>query len=444
MISNILELTVSEFSRSIKRVLEDNFGYLRIKGEVTGFKKAASGHLYFTLKEESAILTAVCFRNMAQLIDFELVDGLEVVVSGKITTYEGRSNYQIIVEKVEMAGIGAIMEMIEKRRKKLLAEGLFDEKHKKPIPFFPRSIGVITSKTGSVIEDIKHRIENRCPTHILLYPVLVQGQKACLEIVNALKFFNNLENKNKPDVVIIARGGGSFEDLLPFNDEILVREVFSSKIPVISAIGHETDTSLIDYVSDLRAPTPTAAAEFATPVLFDLKSQLEYLSQKIRALPLNYLEEKWRFLRDLQKYTASPRQVIEQFEERLENANKGLKNLIKSFFEKNLQKINSLQISNQVIFGQINLVNQKINHLFDSLKTKLKGNLEIKQINLNNLEKLLKSHHYQEILNRGFAMIKDKNGSLITSTNEINLKDKFIVEISDGKIEGEVINKYES
>lgn len=441
MISNILELTVSEFSRSIKRVLEDNFGYLRIKGEVTGFKKAASGHLYFTLKEESAILTAVCFRNMAQLIDFELVDGLEVVVSGKITTYEGRSNYQIIVEKVEMAGIGAIMEMIEKRRKKLLAEGLFDEKHKKPIPFFPRSIGVITSKTGSVIEDIKHRIENRCPTHILLYPVLVQGQKACLEIVNALKFFNNLENKNKPDVIIIARGGGSFEDLLPFNDEILVREVFSSKIPVISAIGHETDTSLIDYVSDLRAPTPTAAAEFATPVLFDLKSQLEYLSQKIRALPLNYLEEKWRFLRDLQKYTASPRQVIEQFEERLENANKGLKNLIKSFFENNLQKINSLQISNQVIFGQINLVNQKINHLFDSLKTKLKGNLEIKQINLNNLEKLLKSHHYQEILNRGFAMIKDKNGSLITSTNEINLKDKFIVEISDGKIEGEVINK---
>lgn len=181
---NVPEFTVSEFSRAIKRTVEDAFGYVRISGEISGFKKATSGHLYFTLKDENAVLSAVCFRGAASLINFEIGDGLQVCASGRITTFEGRSNYQIIVEKLEIAGVGAILEMIEKRRQKLLSEGLFDQIHKKPIPFFPKIIGVITSPTGAVIEDIKHRIEARCPTHILLYPTLVQGDKAAAEIIS--------------------------------------------------------------------------------------------------------------------------------------------------------------------------------------------------------------------------------------------------------------------
>ena len=180
---NIPEFTVSEFSRSIKRIVEDAFGYVRIKGEIVGFKRASSGHLYFSLKHEDATLSSVCFRNMAQLVNFEIADGLQVTASGKITTYEGRSNYQIIVEKLEISGIGAILEMIEKRRQKLLAEGLFDDIHKKKIPFFPKIIGVITSETGAVIEDIKHRIQNRCPLNMILYPTLVQGDKAAKNII---------------------------------------------------------------------------------------------------------------------------------------------------------------------------------------------------------------------------------------------------------------------
>ena len=407
---NVPEFTVSEFSRSIKRTVEDAFGYVRIHGEISGFKKAISGHLYFALKDENALISAVCFRGAASGISFEIGDGLQVCASGKITTYEGRSNYQIIVEKIEIAGVGAILEMIEKRRQKLFAEGLFDAIHKKPIPFFPKIIGVITSPTGAVIEDIKHRVEARCPSHIMLYPSAVQGEKAAAEIISGIKYFNSLK-KNRPDVLIIARGGGSFEDLLCFSDENLIREVFKSEIPLISAVGHEVDTTLIDYVSDLRAPTPTAAAEFATPVLSDLKSQLNFYSEKLEFVPENFLNQNILRLKNLQRYLLDPRKIIEQISERLRR----------------------LQISNELIFSKIDSEKRKVSFAFERINSRLEQRIKENLTNLNSLGKILATNHYREILKRGFALIKNSSGEPLFSIEKVKIEQEIIVEMSDGE-----------
>ena len=407
---NVPEFTVSEFSRSIKRTVEDAFGYVRIHGEISGFKKATSGHLYFALKDENALISAVCFRGAASGISFEIGDGLQVCASGKITTYEGRSNYQIIVEKIEIAGVGAILEMIEKRRQKLFAEGLFDAIHKKPIPFFPKIIGVITSPTGAVIEDIKHRVEARCPAHIMLYPSAVQGEKAAAEIISGIKYFNSLK-KNRPDVLIIARGGGSFEDLLCFSDENLIREVFKSEIPLISAVGHEVDTTLIDYVSDLRAPTPTAAAEFATPVLSELKSQLNFYSEKLEFVPENFLNQNILRLKNLQRYLLDPRKIIEQISERLRR----------------------LQISNELIFSKIDSEKRKVSFAFERINSRLEQRIKENLTNLNSLGKILATNHYREILKRGFALIKNSSGEPLFSIEKVKIEQEIIVEMSDGE-----------
>ncbi len=435
---NIPELSVSEFSRSIKRVVEDAFGYVKITGEITGFKKASSGHLYFNLKDESANLSAVCFRNLAQLVNFEIADGLKVKAFGKVTTFEGRSNYQIIVEKLEISGIGAILEMIEKRRQKLALEGLFDQIHKKKLPFFPQIIGVITSQTGSVIEDIKHRILERCPSHILLYPTLVQGEKAAQEIILALKFFNKLK-VSKPDVIIIARGGGSFEDLLPFSDEALVRQIFESSIPIVSAVGHETDTTLIDYVADLRAPTPTAAAELVTPVLNDLKAQINFYQEKLEFLPRNFLNEKNQHIKNLQKYIISPANKLAQINDNFLLLLNKINFLVKNFYDKKIQKIDSLQISKQVFFEKINSSSQKSDFVFKQLKSILDNKIKIEENNFSNLEKMLKSNDYKAVLRRGFSLVKNKNNELISSSNQVKIDDEIFIEMADDTIKSRVI-----
>ena len=439
MTFNIPEFTVTEFSRSIKRVVEDAFGYVRIKGEITGFKKASSGHLYFSLKDEDATLSAVCFRNMASLINFEMADGLQITASGRVTTFEGRSNYQIIVEKVEISGIGAVLEMIEKRRQKLIVEGLFDEIHKKPLPFFPKIIGVITSETGAVLQDIKHRIEARCPTKMKLYPTLVQGEKAVIEIIEAIKFFNKLKSGERPDVLIIARGGGSFEDLLPFNDENLVRAVFASEIPIISAIGHETDTSLIDYVADLRAPTPTAAAELATPILSDLKNQLNFLHEKLNFLPQNILAERFQHIKNLQRYIADPANLLKQIKEKFISLEKRFSASCSNFFENKSHKLAKIQFSNDNILGKIKIFEQKNEYLFKSLELRLNNDLKEKKTNLENLNKLLKAHHYNEILKRGFSLVKNEKGEIISSLSQIQTKQKIITEVCDGEFSSYVL-----
>jgi exodeoxyribonuclease VII large subunit len=271
-------LSVSELSGALKRHIENAFGQVRVRGEISGFKRHASGHCYFTLKDENACIDAVIWRTSAGSLAFRPEDGAEVIATGKLTTYPGRSKYQIVIDRMELAGEGALLALLEKRRKALAAEGLFDAGRKRKLPFLPRVIGVVTSPTGAVIRDILHRLEDRCPTHVILWPVAVQGEGASAKIAAAIRAFPAIEPK--PDLIIVARGGGSIEDLWPFNEEEVVRAAAECPIALISAVGHETDTTLIDFASDLRAPTPTAAAEIAVPVRTELFAQLSELQHR--------------------------------------------------------------------------------------------------------------------------------------------------------------------
>jgi len=275
---NAPALSVSELSGALKRTVETAFGLVRVRGEISGWKRHASGHCYFTLKDEAACIDAVIWKGQAGSLAFRPEDGAEVIVTGKLTTYPGRSKYQIVVSRMELAGEGALMALLDKRRRVLAAEGLFDETKKRKLPYLPRVIGVVTSPTGAVIRDILHRLEDRCPTHVIVWPVPVQGEGAAERIAAAIRGFASFEPR--PDLIIVARGGGSIEDLWAFNEEEVVRAAASSPIPLISAVGHETDTTLIDFASDRRAPTPSAAAEMAVPVRAELAAWLAELGHR--------------------------------------------------------------------------------------------------------------------------------------------------------------------
>ncbi len=437
---NILELTVGEFSRAIKNVVEDTFGYVRIKGEISGFKKASSGHLYFNLKDEEGLLNAVCFKNAADLVNFEMADGLAIVASGKISTFGARSNYQIIVEKIEIAGIGAMLAMIEKRRQKLAAEGLFDQIHKKPIPFFVRKIGVITSETGAVIQDIIHRVEARCGAHLLVYPSATQGKEAAPNVIKAIRYFNKLKNEARPQLLIIARGGGSFEDLLPFNDEDLVREVFKSEIPIISAVGHETDTTLIDFVADLRAPTPTAAAELATPVLTELKAALQKYVQEILLAKNRFFVEKNQQLQNLQKRVVHPLANINRAAEKLQFLQQKINVAANNIFATKSAQLSASRLSAITILHKINFSHEKINNFDAVIKSATVSLLKNSQTKLQNLEKLLNSGHYKTILERGFSLVKNAKNQLVSSVEGIKPKEEIFIEMFDGEFSAYVLS----
>ncbi len=272
---------MTELSGALKRTVESAFGFVRVRGEISGWKRHGSGHCYFTLKDNSACIDAVIWRGQAGSLAFPPADGLDVVATGKLTTYAGRSKYQIVVDRLELAGEGALMALLDQRRRALAAEGLFDADRKRPLPFLPHIIGVVTSPTGAVIRDILHRLEDRCPAQVLLWPVPVQGEGAAGKVAAAIRGFAG--HDPRPDVLIVARGGGSIEDLWAFNEEEVVRAAADSPIPLISAVGHETDTTLIDFVADRRAPTPTAAAEMAVPVRTELAALLAGLGQRSRA-----------------------------------------------------------------------------------------------------------------------------------------------------------------
>lgn len=277
---NAPALSVSELSAQLKRTVEDRFGHVRLRGEISGYKRAASGHIYLSLKDDSARIDGIIWKGVAGRLGFMPQDGIEVVVTGKLTTYPGRSSYQIVIERMELAGEGALMQLLERLKKQLAAEGLFAPERKKRLPYLPRVIGVVTSPTGAVIRDILHRLEDRCPTHVLLWPVLVQGEGAAAQVAAAVHGFSAMAPGGpvpRPDLVIVARGGGSIEDLWAFNEEAVVRAVADCTIPIISAVGHETDTTLCDYAADVRAPTPTAAAEMAVPVRAELMAGLTEL-----------------------------------------------------------------------------------------------------------------------------------------------------------------------
>jgi exodeoxyribonuclease VII large subunit len=285
---NAQPLTISEISALLKRTVEDRFGFVRLRGELSGVKRAASGHFYCALKDEGAVIDGVMWKGNAARLNFRAEDGLEVIATGKLTTYPGRSKYQIVIDSLELAGEGALLALLEKTRARLAAEGLFDAGRKRRLPFLPQVIGVVTSPTGAVIRDILHRLADRFPTHVVVWPVLVQGHGAAEQVAAAVRGFSGLQPGGpvpRPDVVIVARGGGSIEDLWSFNEEAVVRAIAECSIPVISAVGHETDTTLADYAADRRAPTPTAAAEMAVPVRADLALTLaDFAARQRRAV----------------------------------------------------------------------------------------------------------------------------------------------------------------
>ena len=311
--------------------MEDAFPFVRVRGEISGLKFATSGHTYFDLKDDKAVLNAIIWKQAARAVGLKPEQGMEVVCTGRITTYPGSSRYQLIVERIELAGLGALMAMLEERKKKLAAEGLFAAERKKPLPFLPEVIGVVTSPTGAVIRDIMHRLNERFPRRVLLWPVAVQGEKAPAEIAAAIRGFNALTPGGavpRPDVLIVARGGGSIEDLMAFNEEIVVRAAAESAIPLISAVGHETDTTLIDFAADRRAPTPTAAAEMAVPVRADLLQQLMQNDQRlVRGFTRGMTQRRTelqsasaRLPRADQLFAHEPRQRFDQAAERLGHA----------------------------------------------------------------------------------------------------------------------------
>ncbi|EGJ23302.1 exodeoxyribonuclease VII large subunit [Cereibacter sphaeroides WS8N] len=327
---NTPEFTVSELSGAVKRVIEGEFGLVRVRGEIGRVSRPASGHLYFDLKDDRAVMAAICWKGQAGRLSVRPEEGMEVVATGRMTTFPGQSKYQIIVEDMAPAGAGALMAMLEKRRAALAAEGLFDAARKHPLPFLPRVIGVVTSPSGAVIRDILHRLRDRFPSHVLIWPVAVQGEKCAPEVAAAIRGFNALPEGGpipRPDLLIVARGGGSLEDLWGFNEEIVVRAAAESRIPLISAVGHETDTTLIDHAADRRAPTPTAAAEMAVPVRLELLAGLDGQGARLSRCAAETIRRRDQRLRDLaralprlESLVAGPSQRFDLWSGRLSGA----------------------------------------------------------------------------------------------------------------------------
>ena len=413
---NIQEYSVSEISDSIKGTLENSFGYVKVRGEVSGLSRPASGHIYLNLKDDKAVIKAIIWRSSAARISFVPEDGLEVICSGKLTTgysdrYPGRSDYSIIVDSITPAGEGALMALLEQRKKKLAAEGLFEEQYKKSLPKYPETIGIVTSPTGAVIKDILHRLNERFPCNVILWPVPVQGQDAAQLISDAVDGFNNLSSKdevNIPNLIIIARGGGSIEDLWPFNEEIVIRSVFKSNIPIVSAIGHETDTTLIDFVSDLRAPTPTAAAEISTP---DKEELLRDISEKNNRL--NY---------SINLYLDNLKDNFISIKDKLPVSLKLFLNNLTSHFQNISQSLNFRVIGEQLKSSKVKLIS-----LEESLLKAKNILVERLQKELDNKSTLLESLSYKSVLKRGYSVTRSSN-KIIKSKKDLKDESELIIE----------------
>jgi exodeoxyribonuclease VII large subunit len=420
------EYTVSMLSALIKRSIEQNFKGVRLKAEVSALKVHSSGHIYFTLKDSGAIIDAVCWKGVAQKQKIKLEDGMEIRCTGQVTTYPMRSKYQFIVEQFELAGIGELLKLLEERKKKLAAEGLFDLAKKKPLPMLPKLIGIITSPTGAVIKDMLHRIRERFPRNILLWPVLVQGSEASEQIVAAIAGMNALPVEQRPDVLIVARGGGSFEDLMPFNEENIVRAVANSKIPVISAVGHETDTTLIDYVADVRAPTPTAAAEFVVPERIKLQADVGKAFARLNLVTSSDLEKKRLFLRSnkILNIEGIVGEKIQRTDFIFDRVLAGMQ-----------QNISRRKIFLARIAVQKPIIRENVNDVWQKLQFMFLGELEKVKNNFTLVAHALESNSHANILRKGFAFVESKQSVPITSVRKAKEHATFNLVFADGRIE---------
>ncbi len=433
---NIPVFTVSELSQALKLTIEETFQQVRVRGEISGFKRAASGHLYFALKDADAVLEAVVWRGATGRLGLKPEDGIEVIATGRLTTYPGRSKYQIVIERLELAGEGALLKLLEERRKKLAAEGLFDAQRKKPLPFLPEVIGVVTSPTGAVIRDILHRLSDRFPRRVLLWPVLVQGEGAAEQVAAAIAGFNRLEAGGpvpRPDVLIVARGGGSLEDLWAFNEEIVVRAAAASRIPLISAVGHETDTTLIDFAADVRAPTPTAAAEMAVPVRIELLAQVMDLTARLTGTMQRFFEDRAVRLRDLARALPKLPRLIEEQAQRLDDWSERLKNSLEVWFDRKLIKVNELTARLKSQKPQIGHVANQLRAETRALVTTMETILRDAQARFRQAASLLESLSYQKVLERGYAVVRDAKDRPVTSAAKLAAGMALALEFHDGR-----------
>ena len=438
LISNIKEYTVSELNSSIKNIIENNFNFIKVRGEISQTNKHSSGHIYFTLKDGNSSISSICWRSTVPRLNIKIEDGISVIVKGRITTYELQSKYQIIIDQVDYEGEGALLKLLEQRKKKLSLLGYFDNKNKKLIPKFPSRIGVITSETGAVIKDIIHRVSERFPLELVLYPANVQGEKSLKDLIDGINYFNN--TLSTPDLIIIARGGGSLEDLMSFNEEELVKNISESKIPIISAVGHETDFTLCDLVADLRAPTPTAAAEIAVPerkdLFFKINSSYTLMSnillKKIGEKKLN-LEVFTNKFPNITNLINNKYQNLDYFEEKIKDSlNIILKNSKIKFFSK-VEKINK-----RILYQRIEFLYEKINTLNKGIKIQLKNFIQSKKTLITSSNRQLALLSYKNILRRGFSVIK-YNQELIKDENQINKGETFEVEFYKSKLKAKKI-----
>ena len=434
--------SVSEFSHVIKKLVETNFSYVRIRGEISRPSFPGSGHVYFTLKDTDGTIAAIIWKYTLPKLSIKPEEGMEVICTGKVTTFAGQSKYQIIVESMEVAGEGALLKMLEERRKKLLKEGLFDQELKKPIPYLPKIIGVITSPSGAVIKDILHRLSDRFPSHVYLWPVAVQGEGSAKQISNAIDKFNQFTDETtikKPDLLIVARGGGSLEDLWSFNEEIVVRSVFKSSIPVISAVGHETDTTLIDFVSDLRAPTPSAAAEKAVPVRNELIARIDELNFRFKISFNNKLNNNKDRLNSLIKLLGKPDQIFDNKTQKLDFIYRDFENLFKDIFVEKKNKIT--QHAQRLMPPKVLISNlvSKQQLLETKFQNYLQNIINRKEVKLNSLDKLLEASSFNRVLDRGFSLVMNNKGKPIKLSSEApknaNVKIKFSDKIRTAQLD---------
>ncbi len=431
---NIPEYGVTQFNTAIKDILEDHFSYVRIKGEISEIRVATKGQIYITLKDSNSILSAVVWEQKKRSLTFEPEIGMEVVLIGRVTTWSKfKTTYQIDVDKIEIAGEGALLKIIDERKKRLKAKGYFDQETKKKIPYLPTRIAVITSPTGSVIHDIINRISERFKTPVDLWPVAVQGTEAPRNIIDAINGCNSIKDQNRPDVIIIARGGGSAEDLMAFNDEQLAEVVSSSDIPIISAIGHETDTTIIDYVSDMRASTPTAAAELVVPVKSELINIVESLNQRIIYGIDNIFKENLSNLKNLISYLKTPKQIIDSFKDRLNFIGTGLRRNLQNNVEIISRDLSTLTSVLKIPKELINFNKSKIKSLSKNLHSLVKRELISSGEKYKYYIKLIETNSIQSNLKKGYSIIS-KNKKIINQSKDMSENDYLSIRLMDSAV----------
>lgn len=485
--TNLTEFSVSELSGSIKRTVETAFDHVRVRGEISGYRGPhSSGHAYFALKDDKARIDAVIWKGNFGRLKFRPEEGMEVIATGKITTFPGSSKYQIVIENLEPAGAGALMALLEERRRRLAAEGLFDQGRKQLLPYMPKVIGVVTSPTGAVIRDILHRIADRFPVHVIVWPVKVQGEGSGEEVANAIRGFNAIAPGSaiaRPDVLIVARGGGSLEDLWSFNDEIVVRAAADSDIPLISAVGHETDWTLIDHAADVRAPTPTGAAEMAVPVRADLEAQLAGLAARLSGSTTRQMDNRRQGLRALVRALPSLDQLLalprRRFDEAASGLGRGLElNTLNK--RRGFERIASglrldmlvhrLQVQRQTLAERMQRADRIVERRllqatarvssFDSalraLPVRLLGQVERQKERVSGIsrradtavlhrmaqnrsglaahERILQSLSYKNVLKRGYAVIRDEENRTLTRAEAISSGMFVSMEFADGRV----------